>query len=406
MRRESLLEETIMFKAFFLLNSSTRQSQHMFICICICLSMTSRIHAVDGFEETSIDTIATTWAKQQETVRSFRCTWKNTVTIAKETVRISESGGKAKSEATSFFPKADTTLEENNILTVENKNWRYESDGYGIESSRREFVLQHNITVLKDGVGKCYMPKGIYNYPLGNIVNMKETDYPQDISARPLFLLFRSLRKGLFKKEKYTILRDKGVVDGHSCLLLQTNLGISPKCRLWIDPLKDYLIRRYELSNDQGKVYLVMTISYSFAKDNRWLPSGWKIVNVNEQGDLAQSMSSTVAEIAINMSSNEQDFDIAFPPGTKVRDLRSETANNELTQYIAREGGAKRIITREERQASYEELLNTESGQAFPNERRGSSVSKWIKFVSIGVFGGCLLLIFLRRIQQKRVIRQ
>jgi len=366
------------------------------------MPMAFQIGAASAADETIINAIAKNWAIQQEEVRSIKFSWKSAVTIPKGTVRTSEESKREARNAKDFFPEKDTTLEETNTLMVDKNNWRYETDGYGIDSSRREFISQHSVTTSKDGIGKCYIPKGIYAYPLGNIVNMKGTDYPQDISVRPLFQVFRSLRTGLFKSKEYTVLQDRGVVDGHSCLLLQTIAGISPKCCLWVDSERDYLVRRYTLSNEKGKVFLETTLSYSLTMKKRWLPSSWKVVNVNEQSDLAQSIISTVTDSAINTPFDEHDFDITFPPGTKVRDLRGETTGKELTQYIAREGGEKRMITPQERRAPYEELLNTESGQAIPTRRQWPFASSWFWLTSIGVFVGCLLLNVLRRVWKNR----
>lgn len=121
---------------------------------------------------------------------------------------------------------------------------------------------------------------------------------------------------------------------------------------------------RYNIkSND--KVGFQVDCSYK-EEGSSWIPIRWTVNNLDNNGSIMSSSSDEVKEYKINPAIRTSDFDLAFPVGTLVSDQRPQPGigRTGTLDYIVKVDGTKRIVTWNESDATYEELLATGSGQA------------------------------------------
>jgi hypothetical protein len=118
---------------------------------------------------------------------------------------------------------------------------------------------------------------------------------------------------------------------------------------------------------------------------------------LNPNSELRQAYRIGITDLKINESIPIERFDIPFPPGTWVRDTRSNT------QYITLEGGGERVITADEllRGATYSQIVSSEPGKAgLPPWYSG--VRTWVLRVNVLLALLFVVLIVLRYRRARR----
>jgi hypothetical protein len=123
-----------------------------------------------------------------------------------------------------------------------------------------------------------------------------------------------------------------------------------------------------------------------------WVPEGWDVFEFYPAGQLSETWRARMADYEINPTVASSEFVLEFPPGTRAIDMRDL---NDVKEYIVREGGRKRMILREDLGASYEQLLNSDPGEA--HGRRRSTSLPWHVIVPVGIAVGAGALLAWRR---------
>jgi hypothetical protein len=95
---------------------------------------------------------------------------------------------------------------------------------------------------------------------------------------------------------------------------------------------------------------------------------------------------------------SDQDFDIEFPAGTLVMDERPQPGigRTGTLDYLVMPSGDKRIITWDERHATYKELQETPSGMAGLKRRNHQGLS-WFLVANVVLLAALLILVLIRR---------
>jgi hypothetical protein len=136
----------------------------------------------------------------------------------------------------------------------------------------------------------------------------------------------------------------------------------------------------------EGKLALriVVTNTPSQAPISEWIPSNWTS-SAFRGNRLFQQVEVRTTSRELNITTTEDDFQIDLPSGTRVRDV----SGSEKRDYITRDEGKKRDILPSELGASYDQLVQTETG-----DLAGSHSRRWQWFlvalgaaVAIGVLG-------------------
>lgn len=116
----------------------------------------------------------------------------------------------------------------------------------------------------------------------------------------------------------YAIDLKSSEVDGVPCVVLAS---ASRGRKLWLDPQREFLPLR---STHEVNGVLRRQTDYSYVKDldHGWVLAGWRIRKHEGQGRQEFSRIATVVDYEINPELGPAEFQIAFPPGTLIDDLR------------------------------------------------------------------------------------
>ncbi len=197
----------------------------------------------------------------------------------------------------------------------------------------------------------------------GNILDQAGCDDADRVGLRPLILAFRPFHPemGAMSLDNFRVSAEGRVVDGIECVMLEELGDKKKKATVWVAPAQDYAMVRF-VQRYKGRVGFSIDMTNTRDAEHGWIPSSWKVRSLRGDGSLSTSSEWRRVKYALNRPILRSEFQIAFPPGTRVEDRRT----GEL--FLAREDGGRRVITRDERSAgaTHEELLTTESGKAVP----------------------------------------
>jgi hypothetical protein len=175
-------------------------------------------------------------------------------------------------------------------------------------------------------------------------------------------------------------------IEDHKCIVLEQTVQGS-KESFWLDPARDFIILRV-LRDYRGNAFEQLDISYSADEICGWIPSAWrglwKLSRDNGMNmTLQESFEARVISHELNFLFRAEDFELKFPVDTFVEDQRSGEG------YIAQKDNAKRMITLEERErnSSYRELVNSESGMA---GRSKTWSRNRLFFLALSILGLCI----------------
>ncbi len=208
-------------------------------------------------------------------------------------------------------------------------------------------------------------------------------NFPMLVNCRPLHAKF-----GSFKRGDLAVSQTKAIVQGKSCVVLErVDLKPGMSRTYTVDPGRDFIVLRASYAY-QGVVNTIVNISYrekpeKVDRQNIWIPQNWDITFLSSTDKVSESYSANLLEYAVNPSFSADEFVIHFPVGTRVRDIRQKPT----LDYIVRAEGKKRDVLAQEFGATYEQLVNSEPGQALKSNETQHSRLLWLglAFVAIAV---------------------
>jgi hypothetical protein len=156
--------------------------------------------------------------------------------------------------------------------------------------------------------------------------------------------------------------------------------------RLWVEPARGYITLR-DTTGPAAQPYWQIDVTYKPDATVGWVPSGWKIVNASMvDGRVKATWTATVTSYSLNEPVDEATFAFTLPPGCRVTDETQQPA-----EYIIREDGSKRVISRSEIGKTYQELVSTPGP-----ESEGSWWRRWGGLLLAGFVGVGVILVALR----------
>lgn len=374
----------------------------------ICATLWGEFHPLLAKEpKLTLNTITDAWKRSQLQLRSGKFTWTERIIVPKGTIEVFNEGGLRTDPSQRLearirkLPLEDQTLEGETILAIDGDKWRYTTHTYVVDDETGKLKPQKSDVVWNNGVIKAYMPPASYDHPIGNISRGDQSDFPRIITARPMFLISRSIRVGLLSAENLTLADRSGRIDDHPCCILESG-PVASRRSIWADLNRDYCILR-ETSNNNGQISVKMDITYTHDAQHGWVPSGWRIDEFKDDGTLRQSALATVTHWQINAPLDPKEFELEFPSGTWVRDFTQRSDLGDSKQYIVRENGDKRIINAADRNATYQQLLETETGHANLPSRSGWRRWSLIALSSIVFISCAIILLFKRRLAKRKM---
>ncbi len=342
-------------------------------------------------QDTSLNAILAAWKARQESVKSLRFSWSARETRPAGTiVRKNRPAGATTSE--DRVPPEDATFDASYQLSLDGDRMKYHYNGMIWSGPRGVFVPQDYLSVYDGADSKLFWPKNAPGNPQGVIRGENHNLEVKNINAKPILLSYRAAHPVMGLRKKFRMSGKKGEIAGCECLILEEEpdpLHLSSSLvTLWVAPNRDYAILRYCAGTSAEDIRTKIDIQYKQGPQGGFVPSSWEVVRcTSNNGELKESSSAVVTDAELNVELPPQEFQLDFPPDTMVIDLKTDPSS--MTSYIVREGGGKRALTPEERiHATYEQALETETGEAL---RARPSLTMKVMWVALSVL--CVLAV-------------
>jgi hypothetical protein len=201
--------------------------------------------------------------------------------------------------------------------------------------------LRHNLSVTRrnsfNGAASYQSASAIKGGGASCIINPNPYEFGVDSGGlKPLYFNFRPLHKqmGQFNYQDARIAEERGEINGISCIIVRETSESSPQHELWLEPERDYALRRYQAYLD-GKLYFRLTVLGDREEPGFGpVPTAWDTETwVSEK--LANSSQFRVQSISLNEPIADKEFTHVPGPGTYVSDhVRGES-------YLISETGEK-----------------------------------------------------------------
>jgi len=338
----------------------------------------------------TLEQILDAWKARQARVRSAQFVWTTRKTLPRgrfsrdRDPRFEKSSsvdsGPSPPEDTEFTVPMELSFDGDKMrVSYTNKVWSEEE---------RAFFDQTFISTFNGKVSKSFVPR-TKRWPQGVIRPEEHNLEATNLYAQPVLMMYRATHPtmGMFLPKSWVLSQQTPVFNGRQCVVLE-EMGESSSVQraLWVDPQREFCIVRYLLTQRRN-LEVKLDIEYSQTAQREWVPTRWELVWMRSDGTLRESGLNEVDKSEINIAIPPAQFDVQFPPGTLVNDLKSKPKEN----YIVLEGGRKRPILPNEASAPYELLINSEPGMALARPA-SSWFSAWWPFV---VGGGVVVLIMI-----------
>jgi hypothetical protein len=237
------------------------------------------------------------------------------------------------------IPAAETRAVSANVLTFDGVKVRYETDHPLWRMPEGELIRKPRLSVANTDYAKAYYAEGIGNDSdrVGYINEQAEAMHVKDIRLLPLALSFRGLDplvSGYSPRDAQPTGRQK--IDGQE--YLEYSLARSPSytVQFLVDPRREHSIRRIRALRlgrvtDQTDVEL--------RNDDRagWTPARWVRTSYDPTGRVLDTTTAVVSSVRVNTPIPAEQFEISFPEGCRVHDLRTQKRYRALSDGSLRE---------------------------------------------------------------------
>lgn len=357
------------------------------------LCVSREVHGnANAAEVASVDEITAAWRKREDQFKSYRVEWIETRTDVKGSIRIPRQPEK-------LFPPQDTTFKNRLTLVVDNERSRFEFDGSQWTDRSDELDSRKYVSLFDGNVGQTYHAQvGDVEYPSGSIRAEKANMEATAGTFRPLGWFYRPLtpRMGGFHSESLHPTPNTGRIDDVECRIVEVRdgnvTGRPPLWSLWVAPDRDFVILRAEKHSFNGRARTQFDIRYRTSQNHGFLVAEWSY-NRQRENKLVQQFDIEVVSQNVNPPVPDDAFDLEFPVGTWVTDLRSTPEK----QVIVRKG-VDRPVYRSEAGTPYKKLRDTDPPGGPYREASTWDTIAWVGLASLMLLAtGVFIVIRARR---------
>lgn len=346
--------------------------------------------ASSGQEPYTKEMIAKAWQERQDRTQTATFSWTEKQTDYKGA--ISQIWRIEDPSLTDIIPPKHTTLTNECSLAIDGQKMKfsYTSAGWSRKTKRYEPT---SYAAVFDG-DSCrvlheYGPNHEKYWPQA-IIRAERTHVDARLDRlQPLLMTWRALMAGMrgFDLDGFRLVGATTVIDKRTCLELQQRLPVGPEAenRLWVDPARGFVVVRY-LATRKGIVKTKLDVRYGPDKQAGWVPKEWQIIFNDPRGELRKSFAAALNNHALNGPIPSTEFQLEFPPGTRVSD-----AKNDADYIVRRDGSGRRMIPPEDIGATYEQMLRTAPGEALPNRAGGGIAIRWPAIIGSLLAAACFL---------------
>jgi hypothetical protein len=354
-----------------------------------------------GQADVTVETIIKAWQARQDRIRSGRFQWTDRVTYPKGRLSdVWKTDSRLANDALEPVPPEDVTITCNGVLTFDGQKLRYSEDSADWSKKTKKYELVSDLVVFNGEVSKelnITNPNHERYWPQGSIRKEKRNSYGSASTMQPILMTCRGLTPGMraYDLETFELTGRKVTIDRRLCWELQRRPSSNSEDLLYVDPGRDFVFVRY-LSTYRGLLMRKIDVRYEMISQKEWLPKEWTVTMNTLEGKLDQSHQLRLTSYEINPTVAPEEFELEFPPGTRVRDNRNKT-----DWIVKPDGSGKRTIPRSDFGATYERLLATEPGYALRDQPFLARFN-WLAIAGIVVAGGCVLVFVWRRLKLRR----
>jgi hypothetical protein len=117
-------------------------------------------------------------------------------------------------------------------------------------------------------------------------------------------------------------------IDGAPCKEYTVKSSAARTDRYWLDPARDYVIRRIRRMEKQRGGQLVQQVDVAYRPHNAcgWVPASWVHRHYTPAGAAGRTTTVEVLDLRLNEPQPAELFDLRFPPGTTFYDARAGKA--------------------------------------------------------------------------------
>lgn len=357
----------------------------MAICLLILVSAMILGAACSwaGERKVTVDDIVQQLRQNEKRFELVVLEWEDKIFAAKDEALAKGGAGK--------FPSQDVASVETQVLKFKGQKRRLETQGAKGFNSNGELVQQDQTSVFNKDILKSYMPTGTVSHPLGNIHSATPAQAPRRLNLQAAFYLLRPITTKLFDPGKCKVQDKRALVNELDCVVVE-GTDAAGIWTYYFSVERDLALVRWTITQ-LGSILIRSDFSYREDDKHGWLPEKWEIVVLHPP----QSVAATVKRLTVSEPIDDAEFEFEFPPGTLVRDYTTRSSYGDRTHYIARENGEKRVVKGQDVDASYEELLDSESGKAKTKSARPTIGVPTLVMLAILAFG--LLALLYRKIK-------
>jgi hypothetical protein len=349
-----------------------------------------------------MDDVRRAWTSRQERIRSARVAWVEDWFIAAHArPRLDTSAKPGKKPE--LLPDRDLTFRSSGAMSLSGKMLRYVYEGEYWHDSLGELLQRTYVTTFD---GETSQSSSVHTPPRPNDLPPYGTIGAEARHRErgthhlmPTLMAFRPCDPdtGGVNITQWVLSERTGVIGDTACVIMVPSVVRGDHKNYWLDPQREFLVLRIVRRDVGGATISTHDISYLRDRAHGWLPSGWKWVYEGGYKRVREQIIAKVTKCEINIDIPRSEFQIEFPPGMLVRDLKTKH------DYIQKEDLGKRTITKDEiqRGARYDEYLATESGTA------GLKRRSWMPWVVAAATVGLLTAVVIvwrlraRRASQK-----
>jgi hypothetical protein len=311
-----------------------------------------------GLGKEALVSIINAWTKRQANITSIDFHVAGTEFLPKQSItqRDLELAGQFIGTQPFTLPEISFAVKLQFALDKKGRT-RLRYEGRTWSAKEKSYVNKVDNDVFDGNTRKTLFAQGPIDYPNAHIRNGTTADVAHDIRSLPILMIFRPFDKQLgdFDSQNFRLQKDKGIVDGTSCLILKHG-----ESTLWVDPSKDFVPIRY-FSVRRGILIQTVDVRYVHDPNYGWLPASWTNALFSGFDQIEDSMTVKVTEYHVNTDLPDDFFEIDLTPGTWVRNYITDE------RYLVLEGGKRRPIELGEFDGTnYEQLLHSDP----PGKRR------------------------------------
>jgi hypothetical protein len=319
------------------------------------------------------------WQARQDKVRSARFAWTERQTFSKgfRSFALSQLGpfqAKLNNPEGKTIPPQDTTFEVPVTLRFDGNKVRYKYEDKRWSLKENTYIPDpYDLASDGAGVDKDLHATGSSrsSNPSGGVTPNAMRLSADEPRLRALLCAVRGTSPALrpIVLDAYTPTHQKVVIRGRPCIEMEVRWP-QGNTRIWLDRARDYVLVRQEVVL-QREVVQKLDVDYRADDVAGWIPASWEAVTRIGGGKYQHAIQASLGSYQLNASIDKKEFDLRFPPGAFVMDVKAKQ------RYLLRPDGRKRIITPREASLPYETLLATDTGE-LTGERNSRKTWVWM----------------------------